>query len=138
MEVVALGGVALLLLALNIPIAAALGVAAVLTIWVFGIAPLDLVPAIAYATVSRFTLLAVPYFIAAGYLMERSGIADRLIRLAQLIVGSLPGGLAYVPSWSRSSWPAFQDPERPTPPRSGPSSSRPWSRPAIARSSRPP
>ena len=96
MEVAALGGMALLLLALNIPIAAALGVAALLTIWVFGIAPLDLVPAIAYATVSRFTLLAVPYFIAAGYLMERSGIADRLIRLAQLIVGSLPGGLAYV------------------------------------------
>jgi C4-dicarboxylate transporter, DctM subunit len=95
-EAATLGGLALLLLLLNIPIAAALGLAAIFTIWVFGIAPLDLVPSIAYATVSRFTLLAVPYFIAAGYLMERSGIADRLIRLAQLVVGSLPGGLAYV------------------------------------------
>jgi C4-dicarboxylate transporter, DctM subunit len=95
-EAAVLFGLGGALLALNIPIAVALGAAAITTIWLFGIAPLDLVPALAYATVSKFTLLAVPYFIAAGYLMERSGIADRLIRLAGLLVGSLPGGLAYV------------------------------------------
>ncbi|RJQ62295.1 MAG: TRAP transporter large permease [Desulfobacteraceae bacterium] len=96
MEVPFLFGMGILLLAFNIPIAAALGAAAIATIWVFGIVPLDLVPSIAYATVSKFTILAVPYFIAAGYIMERSGIADRLIRLAGLLVGALPGGLAYV------------------------------------------
>ncbi len=89
-------GLALLLLAFNIPIAVALGVSAIITIWAFGIVPLDLVPNIAYATISKFTLLAVPYFIAAGYLLERSGIATRLIRMAGLLVGPLPGGLAYV------------------------------------------
>jgi C4-dicarboxylate transporter DctM subunit len=89
-------GLGAVLLALNIPIAVALGSAAIATIWLFGLAPLDLVPGLAYATVSKFTLLAVPYFIAAGYLMERSGIADRLIRFAGSLVGSLPGGLAYV------------------------------------------
>jgi C4-dicarboxylate transporter DctM subunit len=96
METIFLFGLALLFLALNIPIAVALGVAAITTIWAFGIVPLDLVPSIAYATVSKFTILAVPYFIAAGYLMERSGIAARLIRMAGLLVGGLPGGLAYV------------------------------------------
>ncbi len=96
METIFLFGLALLFLAFNIPIAVALGVAAITTVWVFGIVPLDLVPSIAYATVSKFTILAVPYFIAAGYLMERSGIAARLIRMAGLLVGGLSGGLAYV------------------------------------------
>ncbi len=96
METLFVFALAGLLIAFNIPIAAALGMSAVATLWVFGIAPMDLVPGIAYATVSKFTLLAVPYFIVAGYLMERSGIASRLIRFAGLLVGSLPGGLAYV------------------------------------------
>jgi C4-dicarboxylate transporter DctM subunit len=96
METIFLFGLALLFLAFNMPIAVALGVAAITTIWAFGIVPLDLVPSIAYATVSKFTILAVPYFIAAGYLMERSGIAARLIRMAGLLVGGLSGGLAYV------------------------------------------
>jgi len=96
METIFLFGLALLFLAFNIPIAVALGVAAITTVWVFGIVPLDLVPSLAYATVSKFTILAVPYFIAAGYLMERSGIAARLIRMAGLLVGDLSGGLAYV------------------------------------------
>ncbi len=96
METLLLFGLALLFLAFNMPIAVALGVAAITTIWAFGIVPLDLVPSIAYATVSKFTILAVPYFIAAGYLMERSGIAARLIRMAGLLVGGLSGGLAYV------------------------------------------
>jgi C4-dicarboxylate transporter DctM subunit len=96
MEVLLLFGLALLLLAFNIPIAVALGIAAITTVWAFGIVPLDLIPTLAYATVSKFTILAVPYFIAAGYLMERSGIAARLIRMAGLLVGGLPGGLAYV------------------------------------------
>ena len=96
METLFLFGLALLFLAFNIPIAVALGVAAITTVWAFGIVPLDLVPSLAYATVSKFTILAVPYFIAAGYLMERSGIAARLIRMAGLLVGGLPGGLAYV------------------------------------------
>jgi C4-dicarboxylate transporter, DctM subunit len=96
MEAIVLFGLALLLLAFNIPIAVALGIAAITTVWAFGIVPLDLIPSLAYATVSKFTILAVPYFIAAGYLMERSGIAARLIRMAGLLVGGLPGGLAYV------------------------------------------
>jgi len=43
-----------------------------------------------------FALLAIPFFILAGNLMNRGGIARRLIDLAKVIVGRLPGGLAYV------------------------------------------
>jgi C4-dicarboxylate transporter DctM subunit len=96
MEALVLFGVALVLALLNIPIAVALGGAAIVTIWVFGLAPLDAVPSLAYSSIAKFTILAVPYFIIAGYLLERSGIAERLIALADQLVGGLKGGLAYV------------------------------------------
>ncbi len=43
-----------------------------------------------------FALLAVPFFILAGHLMNRGGVARRLIRLAKVVLGRLPGGLAHV------------------------------------------
>ena len=43
-----------------------------------------------------FALLAIPFFILAGQLMSNGGIADRLIRFAKTLVGSLPGGLALI------------------------------------------
>ena len=43
-----------------------------------------------------FTLLAIPFFILAGQLMNRGGIALRLIDFAKVLVGRLPGGLAFV------------------------------------------
>jgi len=81
---------------LDIPIAVALGGAAVVVIWAFGLSPLEVVPSIAYATVGRYTLLAVPFFISAGFLMERSGIAEHLVKLASVLVGRFRGGLAFV------------------------------------------
>ncbi|NNE71875.1 MAG: TRAP transporter large permease subunit [Rhodothermales bacterium] len=43
-----------------------------------------------------FALLAVPFFILAGHLMNHGGVATRLIRLARAVLGGLPGGLAHV------------------------------------------
>lgn len=43
-----------------------------------------------------FVLLAIPFFILAGKIMSESGISDRIIRLADLIVGRVKGNLAYV------------------------------------------
>jgi tripartite ATP-independent transporter DctM subunit len=43
-----------------------------------------------------FALLAIPFFVLAGEIMKRGGIANRLIRFANSLVASLPGGLAYV------------------------------------------
>jgi len=48
------------------------------------------------ATTDYFVLLAIPFFILAGQIMNRGGSARRIIALAQAIVGPLPGGLAFV------------------------------------------
>lgn len=88
---------AVLLLA-GVPISFAIGSAAVAALLV------SLDPAAATTVIAQrmatgldsFALLAIPFFILAGQLMNRGGIARRLIDLAKVIVGRLPGGLAYV------------------------------------------
>ncbi len=88
----------LVLLALDVPVAFCIGLATLFSMFVM----VDFLPAV--STVSQrvatgldsFTLLAIPFFILAGNLMGRGGIAHRLIALARALVGSLPGGLAFV------------------------------------------
>src|SRR5450756_803518 len=46
--------------------------------------------------IDTFPLLAIPFFILAGNLMNTGGITDRLVRLARAIVGHVTGGLAHV------------------------------------------
>lgn len=87
-----------ILLALSVPIAWAIGVSALLTMLV----SIDTIPA--FTTVAQrmatgldsFALLAIPFFVLAGQIMNRGGIARRLIDFAKTLVGSLPGGLAHV------------------------------------------
>jgi C4-dicarboxylate transporter DctM subunit len=55
-----------------------------------------MVPIILYSTTSKFTLLAIPFFILAGHAMERAGISGRLINLIDALVGHIRGGLAVV------------------------------------------
>lgn len=86
------------LLFAGVPISFAIGSAAVLALLV------SLDPAAATTVIAQrmatgldsFALLAIPFFILSGQLMNRGGIARRLIDLAKVIVGRLPGGLAYV------------------------------------------
>lgn len=47
-----------------------------------------------FSGVSVFTLLAIPFFVLAGNIMNRGGIATKLINLAKIFTGTLPGGLA--------------------------------------------
>ncbi|UCH09782.1 MAG: TRAP transporter large permease [Fidelibacterota bacterium] len=87
-----------LLLALNVPIAISIGVATLLTM-LFTITPGPAITTVAQqmATgINSFALLAIPFFILSGLLMGRGGIARRLIDFAKVLVGMLPGGLAYV------------------------------------------
>ncbi len=88
----------IILLALGVPIAFSIGISALLTMLV-SIAPEPAFTTLAQrlATgVDSFALLAIPFFILAGQLMNRGGIASRLIDFAKVLVGTLPGGLAYV------------------------------------------
>ncbi len=86
------------LLALGVPIAYSIGLSGILTMLV----TIDVLPALTtmaqrMATgLDSFTLLAIPFFIFAGQIMNRGGIAIRLIDFAKVLVGRLPGGLAFV------------------------------------------
>lgn len=86
------------LLIVGVPIAYSIGVAGVLTMLVH----IDSLPALTtYAMrmasgLDSFALLAIPFFILAGNIMNSGGIALRLIDFAKVLVGRLPGGLAVV------------------------------------------
>lgn len=82
------------LLLLNMPIFASLGLAALFTIVVFDAAPISVVPYILGGSLDKFPLLATPLFIIAGAMITRSGMSRRIVNLAQVVLGQLPGGLA--------------------------------------------
>ncbi len=86
------------LLAYGVPVAYSIGISTVITI-LLNIAPLPAITTIAQRMttgIDSFALLAIPFFVLAGELMNRGGIANRLINFAKSLMGSLPGGLAYV------------------------------------------
>ncbi|MDL2258999.1 TRAP transporter large permease [Eubacteriales bacterium OttesenSCG-928-K08] len=85
---------AVLLLA-NIPIGIGLGVASVAAMMKDGL-PMELLSMQMYANIAKFLLLAIPFFILAGNIMEKAGISSRLINLANKCVGHISGGLAIV------------------------------------------
>lgn len=83
------------LLLLNIPIAVALGLSSIVTLLMFDV-PMSIYSFTMYSATAKFTLLAIPFFILAGMIMERAGISKRLIDFANKAVGHLRGGLAIV------------------------------------------
>lgn len=89
-------GVLALLILAGVPISIALGVssvAAVLPILDFDIAIVTGAQRI-FSGISVFALLAIPFFVLAGNIMNKGGIAMRLIHLAKLVTGKTPGSLA--------------------------------------------
>ena len=86
------------LLAYGVPVAYSIGISTTVTI----LLNIALVPGITTVAqrmttgIDSFALLAIPFFVLAGELMNRGGIANRLINFAKSLIGSLSGGLAYV------------------------------------------
>lgn len=95
MELVILFGVLTLLLCLGVPVAFALGGAAIATFLFLDI-PLVVPFQQMAAGMNAFTLLAIPFFVFTGELMTRSGIADRIVNVATAIFGRSRGGLGQV------------------------------------------
>mgnify|MGYP000707680433 CR=1 FL=1 len=89
-------GVFAILIILNVPVAVSLGLATLATIAVTKTVPLMVVAQKMFTATDSFPLMAIPFFMIAGSLMEKGGISRRLIRFANSLVGSLPGGLALV------------------------------------------
>ncbi|MEP0321544.1 TRAP transporter large permease [Bauldia litoralis] len=88
-------GSLLVMLLLGVPVAYALGIAALLAALWSGI-PLEAIFLKVSDGVDEFTLLAIPFFVFAGVLMAEGGMARRLVAFANIFVGFMRGGLAMV------------------------------------------
>ena len=88
-------GSMLLLILLGLPIAYAIGIAALLAAWWVGIPPEAVLLKVSDG-VDNFSLLAIPFFVFAGAIMAEGGIALRLVNFANIFVGFIRGGLALV------------------------------------------
>ncbi|WP_102273111.1 TRAP transporter large permease [Cytobacillus massiliigabonensis] len=89
-------GVLIILFLINVPVAVALGLASMIVLMVQDNVPLMVVVQKMFNSADSFTLMAVPFFILAGKLMETGGISKRLMNFAGSLVGGMHGGLAMV------------------------------------------
>jgi C4-dicarboxylate transporter, DctM subunit len=97
MLTVAIFAVLLLLILMNLPIVVAIGLTAVAFFVALGQGGLlTMLPQRMYSGTTGFVLLAVPFFILAGNLMNSGGITTRIFRFAKALVGHVPGGLGQV------------------------------------------
>ena len=95
MDAFVLLGSFVLLMAIGMPIAYALGLASLVgALWID--VPLDAVMIQLAAGVNKFSLLAIPFFVLAGAIMAEGGMARRLVAFAGVLVGFVRGGLSLV------------------------------------------
>ena len=85
----------LILMVLRIPIAFSVGLATLATMMYLGL-PLRQCAQLMVKGINSYSLMAVPFFIVSGELMGAGGISDKLIGLADALVGWMRGGLAMV------------------------------------------
>ncbi|MGQ0664310.1 MAG: TRAP transporter large permease [Pseudomonadota bacterium] len=83
-------------LILGMPIVFVLGIAATLTLMVTSSVPVTIVAERLYAGLDSFTIMAIPFFIFAGVIMDAGGISRRIVALATAIVGWITGSLLMV------------------------------------------
>ena len=93
--IVLLLGIFAVLVILRVPITFCLAISAIITGTYLNV-PLEAVVKVMADGVMNFSLLAIPFFIIMGEIMNEGGIAQRIVNLANLFVGRLPGGLALV------------------------------------------
>jgi tripartite ATP-independent transporter DctM subunit len=84
-----------LLLFLGVPIVTSIGVTALVFLWQFGLG-IQVTASNVYANIAKFPLLAIPFFILAGFVMDRVGLSRGLVNLLNLLIGPVPGGLGLV------------------------------------------
>jgi TRAP-type transport system large permease protein len=96
MTLLLLFGLFALLVALEVPVAFAMGLSSIATIaWTQPI-PLSIVVQRMGTGLDSFVLIAIPLFVLAGHLLNRAGIADRIFEFAAAMSGHIRGGLAHV------------------------------------------
>ena len=95
MEMVILFAALAIFLVLGVPVAVALGLSALIFIVVAGMPEIVVIHNMVNG-IDSFPLLAIPFFILAGHLMNTGGITQRIFTFARALVGWLPGGLGHV------------------------------------------
>ena len=85
----------LVLVGLGVPIAIAVGVSGAVFLWYYQLG-IQILSANIYGNIAKFQLLAIPFFILAGLILDRVGISKRLVHLVNLLIGPTTGGLALV------------------------------------------
>lgn len=84
------------LIFLAVPICWAIGIVGVVGLILVDGNPMTMIPQCLYSGINYYTLIAVPFFVFAGELMNKGGITTKLINLSKLIIGRIPASLAHV------------------------------------------
>jgi C4-dicarboxylate transporter DctM subunit len=95
MEIFLISSVFLILMTVGVPIGTALGVAGVVTIYQFDLG-IEMLGVNFSSGIASFPLLAIPFFVLAGVILDRAGLAATIARFFELLVGKSTGGLAMV------------------------------------------
>ncbi len=96
MTMLMLFGLLGVLIAIEVPVAFAMGLSAIVTIALTQPIPLSIVVQRIGTGLDSFVLIAIPLFVLAGHLLNRAGIADRIFAFAAALAGHISGGLAHV------------------------------------------
>ena len=84
-------GLFFLFLLVNVPIVTAIGIPSLLFLWQFNLG-IQVTAANIYANIAKFPLLAIPFFILAGFVMDRVGLSRGLVNLLNLVIGPVSRG----------------------------------------------
>ena len=87
---------AIILLVARMPIAFTLGISSLAFFWAGGKFGFEVIPQRFFSSIDLFVLLAIPFFILAGELMNKTGITDGLVKFTRVVIGRMRGGLAQV------------------------------------------
>ncbi len=88
------------LMILGIPLAVSLGIASVLVMLIYTDIPLNLITQSMFSSMNSFIMVAVPLFILSGIIMDEGGVADKIFRFANALLGWSRGGLGNVTIFS--------------------------------------
>jgi C4-dicarboxylate transporter DctM subunit len=106
MEILTISLVFLVLMALGVPIGTSLGIAAIATIYAFNLG-IEMLGVDFSTGIASFPLLAIPFFVLAGVILEKAGLAATIAHFFELLVGKTVGGLAMVSVLTCMFWGAL-------------------------------
>jgi C4-dicarboxylate transporter DctM subunit len=106
MDVVVILGLFIILMALGLPIGTSLGIAAVATVYQFNLG-MGMLGVNFISGIASFPLLAIPFFVLAGVILEKAGLAATIAHFFELVVGKAVGGLAIVAVLTCMFWGAL-------------------------------